>query len=916
MRIEQNLILNQSELLVTKLTAPVQRSKIVKRPRLTDLLRAGMAHKLTLIVAPAGYGKTTLLREWLSITEGMGWPVAWLSLDPEDNNFLQFWSYIVGAIRTVIPDFHFEPFYFSAHPHGAGDFRQFNPLINQIASVSRHFSLVLDDYQVITDSQIHESVSYFIDHLPENFHLVLSSRVVPPLSLARLRVLNQLMEIYASDLSFTLEEARTFFEKVMEVGIPAEDIVNINILSEGWIAGLQLIGLSIKSGQDSKSLLDSFAASNRHLIAYLNEEVLYRLDKSIKEFLLKTSILSKLSAPLCDYLLEASGSQNILHYLEQSNVLIAPLDGAGQWFRYHALFAEFLKGSLFNQFPAEVRSLHLRAFDWLVENGHLDQAIPHALEAGETEKAADIVEKCAMRGLIHLDFLTTTQWLERLPKEIFQTRPQLTILSAKLAFSLGLKSWYETVKSELLRIAKQGPELMGGDREASRLALQVLAVQATEACLLGDYDLGISIAKQVLERRAEVDDHTMGMMGHFLSFAYLAKGDLTRALESLEIAFSTDELMDLSEERVTSRCTLARVYMFHGRLHEAIDIYNRAIHYADEKGLEPEVKHFIYAGLGEIYRLMNRLDLADQFSSLAQESFSRYGTGPRVWIYMPDLPLHFAYNRLLHKDYLMAREYIEDAYFITNNYFLVPFLKDRIKLCEVQLWMMQDDRSSITQWLGEVINTDAEKQNLSPFLKIAIAWSWLWLDQPKLATDILTDLDELPVDHVHIRILYHSISALVHQSIGDYTASSRALLSALTLAYPGGYVRPFIDLGSSMNQLLKDLLKVDYLERIGVEVSREIEDYIRKLLLNSEYEFPGKIESSQSSVLDTTIEPLTRRELEILRMIADDLGTKQIAVELNISINTVRTHIKNIFQKLDVHDRNEAVRKAVQLELI
>ncbi len=914
------LIAHQTDLLVTKVHAPVIHSKIVRRQRLTERLRGGMNSKLTLIVAPAGYGKSTLLREWLSAIETLEWPVAWLSLDKEDNRPFQFWAYVVGALRTIDADLQRDLVVGLGESSEAIDCKQLNPLINRLAAIPKQISLVLDDYHEIANPSIHQSLSYFIEHAPENVHMVIASRVTPPIPLARLRVLRQLVEIQNTDLCFDINETETFLRSVMDLDVAADDVTTLVDLTEGWIAGLQLAALSLQSGQDPKRFLADFAGSHRNILDYLSEEVLNRQDASIKEFMVKTSILGKMSAPLCDALLGTKNSEAVLSFIEQANLFIIPLDEHRYWYRYHTLFADSLNIYLKRTYPELVPELHRKAGNWLIENGYPEQAVPHALASGNHELAADIVESCAFKAITRFDLMMVIQWISRLPPEVFRQRPQLGVFYALANLHLGRVKEVERQLEELKMIFEGNGHPEDLTEEKARLYSQVLAIRAATACIQADYDRGIKISRQAMARLQPEDYFLTGMIEHHVSYAYLAKGRLSEAIAVLHYAIQIANRNDFHREYVCSSLALARVYKHQGLLQEAAETYHDALDYAADKGLEQELISFLQAGLGEILHEWNRLKEADRLLQEAQNYCSRFGTGYLAWHYSSDLFLIFARNHFSHKDYQGAMEALLTLQDNLQRYHVVPFLADRAEALQVHLWLTQDERKKAEDWAANTLARHAcAAGSVSRIVLNALARVLIAQENYAQAVSILSDSMESVEAAVplHYIIEARCLLALASNRLGKAPEAVRALLSALELGEPGGYARIFVDEGSSMKELLTHALYTCNQQSTHLEDQLPSVHYIKGLLAWFDTgPSPRPEPRPEPVVLHPLLEPLSDREMQVLLMLADGFSSKYVAKNLVISVNTARSHIKNIYQKLDVHNREDAVKQAIELGLL
>ena len=412
-------------LLTTKLRAPRTRQNLVERPRLREALNRDEERKLTLVSAPAGFRKTTLLVEWLMERSGNGRSVVWLSLDESDNDPARFLSYLVGALQNVEEGIGEGVLASLRSPELPPIETVVGALINELAGAEREVTVVLDDYHLIDTRLVHEAVSYFLEYLPENVSLVIATRTDPPLSLSKLRARDQVTEIKAADLRFTTDEAAAFLKDVMGLSLSTEDIATLEEVTEGWVAALQLAALSMRDREDASAFVESFSGSNRHVLDFLAEEVLERQPADVREFLLKTSVLERMSAPLCDALTGRDDGQERLERLERENLFVVPLDDGRVWYRYHHLFAEFLRGRLGRESPELAGELHLRASGWYEENGLVAEAIGHALSAPDHELAARLIEGEAVEAWSRGEGLTTLGWLEALPTEAKRHRPRL-----------------------------------------------------------------------------------------------------------------------------------------------------------------------------------------------------------------------------------------------------------------------------------------------------------------------------------------------------------------------------------------------------------------------------------------------------------------------------------------------------------
>ena len=528
-------------ILATKLYLPRLRPNVVSRPRLIERLNEGLHRKLTLIAAPAGFGKTTLVSAWV---EGIERPTAWLSLDEGDNDPTRFLTYLVAALQTIAANIGEGVLGVLQSPQPPPPEAILTALLNEITTLPDNFVLVLDDYHVIDAQAVDIALTYLVEHLPPQMHLVIATREDPQLPLARLRARSQLTELRAADLRFTASEASAFLSQVMGLSLSAEDIAALEDHTEGWIAGLQLAALSMQGHQDVPGFIQAFAGDHRYIVDYLVEEVLERQPEPVRSFLLQTSILDRLHGPLCDAVTGQEGGNARLEALERGNFFVVPLDDKRHWYRYHHLFAEVLSAHLLAEQPDQVATLHRRASAWYEQHGSVADAIRHALAAEDFGRAADLVELAVPAMGRSRQEATVLGWLKALPDELVRARP---VLSVHYAGALLLNGELEGVEARL-RDAEQwldtktdmgelaltsSAELVVVDEEEFRgLAGNIAVYRAAIALALGDVANTMKYARRALDLVPEDDDHWRGSAAGFLGLAYWTSGDLEAAHRS------------------------------------------------------------------------------------------------------------------------------------------------------------------------------------------------------------------------------------------------------------------------------------------------------------------------------------------------------------------------------------------------
>ncbi len=900
-----------SKLLITKLTAPVYLERSVSRARLTDMLIQGMKCKLTLLVAPAGYGKTTLLSEWNALVKNIPWTIAWLKLDKEDDG-IQFWYYFIGALRSIYPDLYQDDFEGIGSQSDTVNTVELNLLLNRLTAFPGEFSLVLDDYHLIQNEIVHQNLAYIVDHIPENMHLVISSRTTPPLKLARLRAQGQLVEIQMEDLAFNYDEIELFLYQITKTQAEEEDVKTLAKVTEGWIAGVRMAVLSAKSGRKLKILLQDFSGSNRNIMDYLTEEVLNQQPDEIRSFLIKSSLLSSLTAPLCDAVLGITNSREKLILLENSYSLLIPLDQERRWYRYHALFREYLKNALSQTDPDDIESMHRRAGKWWRENGYPEQAILHAMAINDFDNAADIAEECLSQHLLCPTLIQITRYVENLPVEVLRKKTRLVIrlLSSRVVLAQ---------KIELTRLVKEFADIITNatdpnSEEAGNNYKAALFARALTTCVLGDYDQSIRFSQQALALFGPEEYSMAGALSHYSHFAYAANGKFDEAAAMLQNARKISETLGFDQEYISVTCSLARIYKCRGWLYEAEKLYLHVLDYANRKAIDPEIIYFIQVGLSDIYLEWNQLNEADSLVLFFPMRYSRYEISYLEWNYCVDYALILAKNYLAHKDYEKARGHVE----VSNSRHLhcnkVPFRAAILKDLEVRTWIASQELSRLARWITEM-NTRRTRpgEHIASIEKIAIARANLALGRSRQALDILLELTKNghAVWLVEYQITILLIKAMAMVQLGEKDCARGALLQAIKLAEPGRYTRIFIDFGLPMKNLL-----VEVLQNLGRKAHEgvsylKIIDYLKMLTLQFDVSTDKKVKHEVVPEMATHIDQLSRRENEVLKLIVEGHNPKEISKKLTLSIHTTRAHIKNIYQKLDVHTREEAIEKAI-----
>lgn len=892
-------------LLQTKLHMPPLRAELVRRSRLTDRLEDQPGRKLTLISAPAGFGKTTLAGCWLA---QQAKPVAWVSLDENDNDPIRFFSYAITALHQTAPDIGRK----ALEMLQSSDTPSYNTLlaylINDLAQSENTLTLVLDDYHLIDNGEIHTALTFLLDNLPSQLHLALISRAEPPLPIAKLRSKNQLVELHAPDLRFTWAEAETFLNQVMRLGLSGEQITQLESHTEGWITGLQLTALSIKDTTDAAKLIETIAGGNRFITDYLIDEVLFQQPDRVQQFLLQTAVLERLCADLCDAVVNIENSQAILETLEKSNLFVIPLDNNRNWFRYHHLFAEMLRFRLEHHHAELVPALYRRAFEWHQAQGLLEEAIRDALKGQMYAEAADIVENIGYRiywrNLAH----TVGGWLAALPDNLMEASPQLRILLTLVQIDQGKLQVAERTTDRLERYLEQHPRPTAAENllfEGKLKAMQTAIVFHRHM----DGVRGSQLARRALEILP--DDCTFDRCvaafhgGGFLILLGEQKEARRYLNEALVLSSSTDAPID----RLLVLSNFGFLELNGGALYRAYEHFQEVVQLAQEiRPRQGSTFSNALVGLGLLHYEWNQVGTALEYINEAIKVAERDEFLDRLLLGYSAL----IWGRCTQGQLKQARAARQRLDRLFRNYNAPGRLLQFLDLIKAQIALVEGNFKAAADWADEVAAridgpiTFTREQALRPLARV-----WMAQNRFDEAISLLTRLRETAVQQQRFGsvVRLETLLAKACYLKGDHPKALDHLRQALILAEPEGYVRSFLDEGEPTKMLLAQLSK-DHRRRQGDDISI---DYVQKLLdaFGAEEELtplPARAEISPVK--------LTPRELEVLQHLAGGLAYADIAAQLVITENTLKYHIKNIYGKLNVNNRMQAVATARQLSLL
>ena len=861
-------------ILTTKFQVPQARARLVTRSRLIDRLDAGLENKLILVAAPAGYGKTTLVADWLHhITR----PVTWLSLDEGDNDPKRFLFYLIGALKQIHPAMGQTTEAFLQSPQSPPDEIILTSLVNDIGAESQPFIFVLDDYHFIHTPAIHKQLTFLLDHQPANMLLVLTTREDPLLPIPRLRARGQVLEIRQEDLRFTTDEVVNFLRQVMELNISVDDIAALERRTEGWIAGLQLAALSMQGRTDPQSFIQSFTGSSRYILDYLIEEVFERQTPEIKDFLLKTSILEQLSAPLCDAVTDRTGSQKILERLEQANLFIVPLDQSRTWYRYHRLFSELLRHySRTADIPQA--ALHQRASQWYESQGILRDAVEHSLAAQDWGNAARLIGAVNENMLKRGETVTVLGWFGKLPREVACANPNLCMVYAWAALMASQFDIAAPLLEHAEGMAEPGSHFLG----------QVAAAQAFLARAKRDNGRAIEKSEQALALLPDTDITTRGNIAMNLGLAYWHIGRLVKAESALMQACDLCGKVGNQYSLLTAQLFLARVFASRGKLHQALEIDEGLIR---ANGQIP-ILCLAHYDLATIYQECNNLQKArehfEQGFALSQRSgnveFQQAGYLVRAILMHAlgddaDAISSHAEADALARDFPAA-------------------IRSRVAAFGVQMALTRSDPQMLARWEPQTdADTDAH-----------LFYRFMGLTHPRLliARGKKDDAAEA------LKVIYKTASksgwgygmivVRILQSLAARNTDDamQFLSDALHMGQPENFIRSFVDAGSGIVPLLQEAA------RRGIEP-----EYTGRILaaLGAGPRGEGRAQAG-------LFEPLSEREIEVLRLVTAGLSNREIAARLVISPGTAKTHIHNLCGKLGVRNRTEAAMRAKELNIV
>ncbi len=886
-------------LISTKLHMPQYRREMVPRPRFQDQLTEARTNRLLLISAPAGFGKTSLLSQWLAEQRNT---TAWITLDRSDNDLARFLRYLSSGIQQAAPGTGTTVIDILNSPQA--ETPEIEPLltllINDLAEAANDIFIVLDDYHIIENINIHRGISFFIENMPNQVHLVISTRSDPPLPLARWRARRQMLEIRGDDLRFSSAETGELIKMLTEHELSADELNILGEKTEGWAAGLQMAALSLLGKSDIAGYIKTFSGSNRYIMDYLVEEVLHSQTKETEAFLLQTSILERLNSQLCEAVTGQPGGQQQLENLENENMFLIPLDDRRQWYRYHRLFADLLSIRLQESQPELVTELHLRAARWFENNDYLTEAITHALASGNQMYTAKLVEKAAIELITRGELSTLTHYHELLPKEITSARPVLCVY-----FSWNFIFTGRIPESELL--LDQAETILNGeppDEQNKDLRGNIEVQRAFAADIRGDIPGAIELLNKADEHLAKTNYLMRSVIPFIRARAYRLNGDMVKTNEQLRevarLARESGNIMTLA----TATYDLASTWKIEGKLRQAAALYEETLKTATEK----KARRFgtvakIDAGMSDLRREWNDLAAAGRD---VQEAIA----GMKLWRNPTDLVIANMMQARIQQaqgDLDGALASVEKAEQIKQKATVFEPIGTMLETDRVKLWLNRGNTAAVNDWLEKHQTTDNQPALLRELEELTRARVFLAQGKLPQALRILDNIEQGAEGGGRFGRLIEILimKALADKTQGESDKAITSLAKALYLAEPEGYLRSFIDEGKPMAELLYTLRHRQLMHPHEYQIGK---DYLSKLLAA----FPETHKPGNTGLF----EELSSREMEILRLLAEGKTNKQIAGELIISPGTVKAHTANIYRKLDAVNRTQAIALAREHKLL
>lgn len=881
--------------LATKLFVPPITDCWVRRPRLVENINAGLNRKLTLITAPAGSGKTALLSEWLTfIPENEHPPIAWFSLDEADNDWSRFLAHLIAALQTVEKSIgQAALFSLQAPPTYSGQLLM-TALINEISTLPYQFVLILDDYHTITSDKIHDSLAFLLDNLPPQLHIILTSRTESQLPLARLRANRALTEINATDLNFTLEEITIFLDHALDIHLDSDDVKTLQIRTEGWVAAIQLIGLSLQGKSDPSTLIQQLSGENRHITEYFSQEVLSQQSAQIHDFLLQTAILDRFCAPLAQAVTDDADSAAIINYLLEHNLFLIPLDENRTWFRYHSLFADHLRHQLTSFSDEKRHALYKRASQWCNENSLESEAIYYALQSGNNDYATDLILTNGQNKLNHGELTTLLNWLNAIPEKHLHQNPRLSLL---YAWTLEHTCVIDGIETHVINTENALNKGNYSPQEIRAMQGEIAAIRARIQVLDNNYEQAINFSHTALSLIPEDNLELRAAVTFQLALAYNVIDDTQSLRPTLDETLTLSRVCGNFRTLFFSAYFRAQLYQLEGHPQHALDFIRQLEGWAnDDNACDLPAYGFIHTAHANLLYDMNDLTAAETHFQKAIQLGERGGE----FHILVKAYIGLAYTKFAQNDDEAAHFYLEKASALTEGGPYYDFVR-------AALAINQNDLQTANHWLSKhnlslddlIANPKISYRHI-PFVRFLIVRKH-FTDAEKL----LSALNAWATDH---QMPYYTMRYDLRQAIIDH-ATDNSIRATKTLEP----ILVWANAENSHRLFLDEPLAIPLLQHAAQShvLPPQLHQFLEDLLSNFNLsELPTPPAST------SLFEDLSSREMDLLPLLAAGLSNKAIAEELYLSAGTVKWHLKSIYRKLDAHSRTQAVAIARDLNLI
>jgi LuxR family maltose regulon positive regulatory protein len=890
------------QILSTKLYFPSTQPIWVKRNRLIDKLNNCFNARLTVVSAPAGFGKTTLLSEWIEQSE---YPVGWVSLDQGDNDPKRFHAYIIAALQQIQPGFGSNTETIIKSPQQVPPENIVTALINEIGESLKKSVLILDDYHLIDSPLIHQSLSFFIEHLPDNLHLIIAGRHDPPIPLSKLRTRKQLYEIREADLRFTTDETVNFFNVTMDLDLTKDEVDTLEERTEGWIASLQLAGIAMQGRNNIHDFIKSFKGSHSYIVDYLTEEVINHLDLNLQEFLLYTSILTRFNSSLCDAVIAGLGSQDIIDYLNKAKLFIVPLDENRKWFRYHHLFSDLLRYRLEQLFPDIIPNLHKRASKWFKENNFTEDAINHSLAAGDKEGAADLIEASSISALVNAELTTLRNWAQKIPQEILNNRAYILIC---LAWVHNIYGEFEKTEPLLTKVefilngeAKRYDEKSRRDLSAHVALLRSYSHSPYYTNNPSDVEAQRKLileAKKFLNADNTIMQSTLELL---LGWTFAFTGNWKEAKESFMNAFVFGEMSNNHIVALNGVFNYVDILLVEGKLQQAHNLIRESIDkYETRYGKRFLSLGYVYLIMSRILYELNDLDTSDYYASECLRLSKLMGN----WTMFFHAITMLQYIKQTKGDISSVRQLIKEDDEALNVQNLSHFRELVIETQRVKVLLAQKNFKAVAKWQDRFNNDSMKDIPYHTSGKLLGVRFLIATGNYASAIELLNAIEEHVTSSGAKGFLLEVLilKAIIYHKEKDTFRALELLKDAIIIAEPEGYLRIFINEGKTIADLFNIFLSA-YSQEKDFPMS-----YVTKLLeeINKQLAKPDQ----------PVEEPLSDREIEVLRLLSAGYSNKEIADKLFLAIGTIKKHTHQIYQKLNVDSRVRAIQTARELNLI